>query len=86
MEDQRMIKILLLSTNQLIISQIEEVGAEIGDPNCRLIKPHVIDGDNMTPWMSECTTQDTMMIYSDKILTLVDPNEKYLNMYQEILK
>ncbi len=81
-----MIKILLLSTNQLIISQIEEVGAEIGDPNCRLIKPHVIDGDNMTPWMNECTTQDTMMIYSDKILTLVDPNKKYLNLYQEILK
>lgn len=81
-----MIKILLLSTNQLIISQIEEVGAEIGDPNCRLIKPHDIDGDNMTPWMNEFTTQDTMMINSDKILTLVDPNEKYLTMYQEILK
>ena len=84
--ENKMIKVLLLSTNELIISEIEEVTAELGDPNCKLIKPYVIVGDELTPWMKECTYQDTMMIYSDKILTLVDPNKKYLNLYQEILK
>ena len=84
--ENKMIKVLLLSTNELIISEIEEVTAELGDPNCKLIKPYVIVEDELTPWMKECTDQDTMMIYSDKILTLVDPNKKYLNLYQEILK
>lgn len=94
--ENKMIKVLLLSTNELIISEIEEVTAELGDPNCKLIKPYLISnqliggqtivGDELTPWMKECTDQDTMMIYSDKILTLVDPNKKYLNLYQEILK
>ena len=81
MEDQRIIKVLLLSTNELVISEIAEIYAELGEPNCKLTKPYSIDGDSLFEWMRSYTDQDEMMIHSDKILTLVDPNEKYLNMY-----
>jgi hypothetical protein len=81
MEDQRIIKILLLSTNELVISEIAEIYAELGEPNCKLINPYSVVGDSLSEWMRSYTDQSEMMIHSDKILTLVDPNEKYLNMY-----
>jgi len=71
----------LLSTNELIISEITEVPAEFGDPNCKLVKPYKIKGEKLSEWMREYTDQSEMMIHSDKILTLVDPNEKLLEMY-----
>lgn len=80
-EETKVIKVLLLSTNELIISEISEVMAEFGDPNCKLTNPYSIEGDKLSEWMVSYTDQTEMMIHSDKILTLVDPNEKYLNMY-----
>lgn len=80
-EETKVIKVLLLSTNELIISEISEVMAEFGDPNCKLTNPYSIEGDTLSEWMVSYTDQTEMMIHSDKILTLVDPNEKYLNMY-----
>lgn len=86
MENETMIKVLLLLTNEYVISKIAEVYAEIGDPNCKLINPHKIVSGELVPWIGDYTDQNEVMISSDKILTLVDPNEKYLNMYQEIIK
>ena len=73
------IKILLLSNNERIISQIEEVPAEYGDPNCKLTNPCYTD--SMERWCSEYTNQKEMMIHSDKIITIIDPNEEYLKKY-----
>jgi len=81
MEQEKVIKILLLSTNELIVSEISEVPAEFGDPNCKLTNPYKIEGETLSHWMREYTDQSEMMIHSDKILTLVDPNEKFLEMY-----
>ncbi len=78
MEDQ-VIKILLLSTNEYIISEISEVPAEFGDPNCKLTNPRYID--TMNKWLGEYTNQKEMMIHSDKIITIIDPNEEYLKKY-----
>ncbi len=78
MEDQ-VIKILLLSTNEYIISEISEVPAEFGDPNCKLTNPCYID--TMNKWLGEYTNQKEMMIHSDKIITIIDPNEEYLKKY-----
>lgn len=86
MENEMMTKILLLSTNEYVISQISEVYAELGDPNCKLTKPYKIVSGELVPWMGDYTDQSEMMISSDKILTLVDPNEDYLEMYQELIK
>ena len=88
MEEQTamLIKILLLQNNDYVISQISEVPAEFGDPNCKLTKPYRIVGDELQPWMGDYTRQTELMIQSDKIVTLVDPNEKFFDMYSELIK
>ena len=78
MED-KIVKILLLSTNEYIISEISEVPAEFGDPNCKLTNPCYTD--TMNKWLGEYTNQKEMMIHSDKIMTIIDPNEEYLKKY-----
>ncbi len=78
MED-KIVKILLLSTNEYIISEISEVPAEFGDPNCKLTNPCYTD--TMNKWLGEYTNQKEMMIHSDKIITIIDPNEEYLKKY-----
>ena len=75
----KMIKILLLSNSEYIISQIEEVPAEYGDPNCKLTNPCYTD--SMERWCNEYTDQKEMMIHSDKIITIIDPNKEYLKKY-----
>jgi hypothetical protein len=69
----------------LLISKIDEVLADIGQPDCRLIKPYIIiEKDKMIPWLSEFTDDNEVMISSDKILTLVEPNKTLLNRYLEL--
>tara|TARA_R100000008_G_C3429167_1_gene88757 strand:+ start:49 stop:309 length:261 start_codon:yes stop_codon:yes gene_type:complete len=80
------IKILALTTNQNLISEIEEVGsADIGEPDCKLINPFLIKEDNvLEPFLINITKDDEFMMGSDKILTLCEPMptllEKYLNL------
>lgn len=84
MESQ--ILLLLLTNNLKIISEIEDIGSNIGEPDCKLINPYLVEGENMTPWMSEYTNEKELMISSDKILTLVEPKEKLLEDYLKITK
>ena len=81
-----MIKVLLLSTNDYVVAEISEVPAEFGDPNCQLTNPYRIVGEELEPWMGEYSRQTELMIQSDKIVTLVDPNEKIFDMYSELIK
>ena len=80
--------IMILSfANCTIITQIEEVVGEIGDPNCKLTEPFIInDDDTLTPWMVKYTDQNTFMIRSDKILTIVKPKQKYIDKYKSLLE
>ena len=72
---EKLIKILVLTTNQILISQIEEVGADIGEPDCKLVDPYLITTDGtLEPWLLNVTREDTFMMSSDKILTLTTPN------------
>jgi len=81
------IKIILLTSNQIIVSQIEEVTSEIGEPDCRIIEPFIVNEDStLSPWLLEYTTQNTFMISSDKILTIAEPNPKLLNLYSSLIK
>ena len=86
---EKQIKILALATNQILISEVEEVGsADIGEPDCKLINPFVVtDGKTLTPFLTSVTRETTFMMGSDKILTLADPTptllEKYLDLTEE---
>jgi hypothetical protein len=73
--------------NQILISQIEEVGADIGEPDCKLTKPFVIKNDHtMEPFLRGYTKQPSFMMSSDKILTLADPTSLLLEKYEDLIK
>jgi len=78
-------KVLALTTNQILISQIEEVGADIGEPDCKLIDPYVLTKDGtLEPWLINVTRENTFMISSDKIITLADPTPTLLEKYKDL--
>ena len=80
------IKCLLLDVDNVIISEVEEVGAEIGEPDCKLIKPYLFESiDNMKPW-PKATNQKELMIRSDSILTIADPTKEVIARYVELTK
>ena len=79
------VKILYLTTNQILISQIEEVGADIGEPDCKLVDPYVVTKEGtLEPWLLNITREDTFMMSSDKILTLTDPTPTLLEKYEDL--
>lgn len=78
------VKCLLLKIDTVLVSEIQEVGGEIGEPDCRLINPYEIDDEgNLSPW-PDVTDQTEMMIHSDSILTIVDPKEEIVEKYLEL--
>tara|TARA_B100000900_G_C20209998_1_gene565405 strand:+ start:359 stop:607 length:249 start_codon:yes stop_codon:yes gene_type:complete len=80
-----MIKCILLNAHCTLIAEIVEVDAQLGDPNCKLINPYIINSiDDLTPWKSDITNQTEFMIRSENILTIADPNGKILDKYTEL--
>jgi len=72
---------------QILISQIEEIGADIGEPDCKLINPFIIKEQNtLEPFLLGITKQDYFMMSSDKILTLADPTPTLLEKYEDLIK
>jgi hypothetical protein len=81
------IKVIVLINKQLLITEIEEVGADIGEPDCKLINPFVIKEQNtLEPFLLGVTKQDYFMISSEKILTLADPTPTLLEKYEDLIK
>ena len=83
-----MIKMLVLMNNQILVSQIEEIGADIGEPDCKLIEPFILNqsSETLSPWLVEFSSQNTFMIQSDKILTITEPKPTLLEKYQKLIK
>ena len=70
------VQVLVLINGTVLISGISAVISELGEPDCKLNK-----------WLEEFTdNQDSVMISSDKILTLVDPKSDILNDYLTLTK
>ena len=78
------IQVLILMNQMILISEIDEVLADIGQPDCKLINPCVIIDGKVSKWMSDLTPNKEMFMSSDKILTLVDPSQKILAEYNKI--
>lgn len=82
-----MIKLLVLLNNKVLISNIEEVTSELGEPDCKLTKPFVLNDDQtLSPWLVDFSSQDVFMIHSDKIITIADPKPTLLEKYQSLIK
>ena len=84
----QIVKIVHLTTKQILISEIAEIAAVVpGEPDCKLINPFIIKEDNvLEPWLLNVTKDDIFLISSDKILTLVDPTPTLLEKYQDLTK
>jgi hypothetical protein len=86
------IKLICLLDGTKLITTIEEVTADIGEPDCKLTKPYqfVTQIKGISPtleaWLSDFTSQDIFMIHSDKILTLSDPKPTLIEKYQNLTK
>ena len=82
---EQSIKCVLMDVDKVVIAEVIEVDAEIGDPNCKLIKPYLFnDIDDMTPWKSDVTNQTEFMIRSEDILTIADPTGAVIDKYIEL--
>jgi hypothetical protein len=80
----KVIKCILLSVDVLLVTEIEEIGADIGEPDCRLIAPYrFYDIKNMKPWI-EASDQKEYMIRSSDILTIADPSPEVIEKYLEL--
>lgn len=82
---QKNVQCLLLKTGQVIVSEVVEVQSEIGDPDCKLVKPYLLNQSSfdMSPWL-EFTEQDVILIRSDDVLTFAEPSKKILDNYLTI--
>ena len=72
---------------QRLVSQIEEIGADIGQPDCKLTVPFIVgDNNTLSPWLVDVTSENVFMLSSDKILTLTEPKPTIVEKYQNLLK
>ena len=77
------VKCLMVGTT-ILISEIEELDAEIGDPDCKLTKPYrFFSVDKMEPWV-EASNQPEYMIRSSDILTIADPTTEVVEAYLKL--
>ena len=84
----QIVKIIHLTTNQILISEIAEIAAVVpGEPDCKLVNPFTIkENQTLEPWLLSVTKDDIFMISSDKILTLADPTPTLLEKYIDLTK
>ena len=85
------VMVLALTNNHYIISQVDEVMAEdIGQPDCKLTNPYVINTESgktiLEPFMMDLTREEIFMMGSDKILTLAIPTPTLLEQYLNLIK
>ena len=84
---EKIIKAIVLTNNKVLVSQIDEVGADVGEPDCKLTNPYILQDDGtMEPWLLSVSRQDVFMISSDKILTLTEPMPTLVEKYEELTK
>ncbi len=85
------VMVLALANNHYLISQVDEVATEdIGQPDCKLTKPFLINTESgktiLEPFMLDLTREEIFMMGSDKILTLAIPTPTLLEQYLNLIK
>jgi len=81
---------MVLTNNLRLISQVEQVGADIGEPDCKLTKPYevVLQEDGklfLRRWLEWFASDVAFMMSSDKILTLSEPTMQILDSYKGLI-
>ena len=82
----KQVKGLLLKIGNVVVCEVEEIQAELGEPDCRIKNPYQYDKDaGLTPW-PDFAGQTEMMLRSDDILTMVEPKQEIIDEYLELTK
>ena len=82
----KQVKGLLLKVDNVVICEVEEIQAELGEPDCKIKNPYQYDKDaGRTPW-PDFAGQTEMMLRSDDILTMVEPKQEIIDEYLELTK
>ncbi len=86
---EAVIKCLLLKNDLVLISEIIEIGSELGEPDCKLINPYLvkksISGEYYLEFWLDFSNSNEFMIHSDSILTICEPKEQLLKKYLELV-
>lgn len=81
------VKMLILTNQLILVAQIEETSSDLGGPDCKITEPFVVSSDGiLSPWLIDYTSQNSFMMHSDKILTLIEPKPTILEKYQKLIK
>ena len=90
---QKNVQCLFLKNKTVLISEVTEVVGDIGEPDCKLIKPYEVltkpgcpnerAENRIVPWL-DFTPQDVILLRSDDILTFVEPTKELLDHYLKI--
>lgn len=82
------IKVIIFNSGGTVIAQIEEIeSADVGEPDCKLIKPfNIISDGTLQPWLGEITKQQEFIVHSEKILTIAEPTFKIRELYESLIK
>ena len=81
---EKNIQCLLLKNDKVLVAEVEEVMADIGAPDCRIINPYLLtESGDLIIWL-DFTNQTDVMMRSDDILTFVEPNGKIIDKYLEL--
>ena len=63
------------------MAKVEEIeGAQVGDPDCILIEPMLLEGGQLTDWLPFTDKKETVVRSSD-IITFVEPGRDVLSKY-----
>ena len=80
------IYLVLLTNGTILISEVKQVISELGEPDCKLVNPYILENENISPWLGVYTNDSEIMISSDKIITLVEPKGYLFDQYVEKIK
>lgn len=85
------LKILILKNDAILMTEVHEVeGADLGEPDCKLVNPvQMFVSDSTTFDMRKWpvfTDQRELKIHSDSIFTIVDPRADQIEHYLKTIK
>ena len=72
---------MLLLKDQWLLALVEEIeGVTFGDPDCILVDPMLIEGDQLKDWLPFASKKEAVVRSSD-IMTFVDPSSEFITLY-----
>jgi|TARA_Y100000389_G_scaffold203181_1_gene250760 hypothetical protein len=85
----KQVKLILFKIDTVLITEVVELDAQLGDPNCKLINPlewkKNDEGEeySLKTWI-EATNQTELMVRAEDILTITDPLPEVVEKYLEL--